>query len=82
MVAFWISTFAPLFWMTVGIPLALANEPSRTMFGAVLKKEKGQVTDKTKGNISIKENNREKQKAQEIKITKVEKKTTNYTLSE
>ena len=35
MVAFWISTFAPLFWMTVGIPLALANEPSRTMFDPV-----------------------------------------------
>ena len=35
MVAFWISTFAPVFWMTVGIPLALANEPSRTMLEPV-----------------------------------------------
>ncbi|GAB7526355.1 hypothetical protein PBS_53460 [Paraburkholderia sp. 2C] len=26
-VAFWISTFAPEFWITVGRPLALAKEP-------------------------------------------------------
>ncbi|WP_449406273.1 hypothetical protein [Massilia phosphatilytica] len=35
MVAFWISTFAPLFWITTGMPDMLANAPVSMLFDPV-----------------------------------------------
>ncbi|GAA5232784.1 hypothetical protein GCM10025794_30550 [Massilia kyonggiensis] len=32
MVAFWIRTFAPLFWITTGMPYMLANAPASIVF--------------------------------------------------